>query len=152
MVEFATINPERYKTLDDFLSRIQWLRRRLDELDAPFGENSSTWIVIIVLKKYPWQLFLKEKIKDGKLSWGDLLKELNRYAVAERSTVQMVATLGIAKPAETLRQESKEEKYKRMAEEMKNQPGYDSNGIHKECGKCHRGGNARCWKCDQSGT
>jgi len=68
VVEFATINPERYKTLDDFLGRIQWLRRRLEELEALFGENASTWIVIMVLKKYPWQLFLKEKIKDGKLS------------------------------------------------------------------------------------
>jgi len=45
------------------------------------------------LKKYPWQLFLKEKVKDGKMNWGDLLKEINGYAAAEKSTVQLVATL-----------------------------------------------------------
>ena len=53
VVEFATINLERYKTLDDFLSRIQWLRSRLEELEALFSENTLTWIVIIALKKYP---------------------------------------------------------------------------------------------------
>jgi len=68
VVEFATINPERYKTLDDFLSRIQWLRRRLKELGAPCGETYSTWVVIMSLKKYPWQPFLKEKVKDGKMN------------------------------------------------------------------------------------
>jgi len=80
------------------------------------------------------------------MNWGDLLKEINGYAAAEKSTVQLVATPRVQPTEAPPRQETKEEKYKRMVEEMKNQPGYDSNGIHKECRKCHRGGNEKCWK------
>ena len=58
----------------------------------------------------------------------------------------MAATLRIAYSVDTQRRESKEEKYKRMVDEIKDQLGYDSNRIHKECRKCYRGGNDRCFK------
>jgi len=33
-----------------------------------------------------------------------------------------------------------------MAKELKNQPGYDSEGLHRECRRLYRGGNEQCFK------
>jgi hypothetical protein len=148
--EFAQINPEHYKTLDDFLTRIQWLRRRLEDLDVSFGEKASLWLVVLGLENYPWQPFLKEKLKDGNLTWAQLLDELNRYAIAEKSTARLAAI------STTVRRPSSEtgkrtapllsERQKETAKKNKGKPGYDANGCHEACGRPHQGGNDRCFK------
>ena len=51
MAEFARIQRSQFDTFKAFVTRIQYLRRRLRELDCDVGTKAALWIVINVVKE-----------------------------------------------------------------------------------------------------
>jgi hypothetical protein len=134
MLEWSRMERKNYDSMEKYQNRLQFLRRRLKELDCDVGDNAAMWIVLNGIRDYDLRKFLVRDLYNKTLTWENLMLEIS--AEAAKETTRMVL---VSLPRTS---------HSPKATPSKKEADVGPNGypFHKACGKYHYGGDDRCFK------
>lgn len=91
VAEFGHINVRSFDTLQAYQTRLQYLKRRTQELDCGFQEKACLWFGINGLKETyeQWYTFLVRDMNKGILTWELLMAEIYAEANKQRNSMNL---------------------------------------------------------------
>lgn len=152
MTEFGRIQRDQFDSFEAFVTRIQYLRRRLKELDCEVGDKPALWIAIGAIKdsyKEHYMFFVRD-MSNKVMTWEKLMTEYSAIAAKERMEFGMasVRITTNSKPEGNLKSDNKTNNKFASGDKKwcgKCQREVSVKAMHcKECDKCH--GGQVCWK------
>lgn len=127
MLEWARIERKNYDSMEKYQNRLQFLRRRLKELDCDVGDNAAMWLVLNGIREYDVRKFLVRDLNNKTLTWEKLMLEISAEAAKETTRTAFIAVI---------------------KDKVEEEDGINPNQhpFHEACGRYHFGGDDQCYK------
>jgi hypothetical protein len=103
MTEFARIQRDQFDSFEAFVTQIQYLRRRLKELDCEVGDKPALWIAIGAIKdsyKEHYMFFVRD-MANKVMTWEKLMTEYS--AIAAKSEWKLAWPAFALQPTQSLK-------------------------------------------------
>lgn len=129
-----TIKRKDFVSLQKFIDRAQYLKRRVQALVNDLGNTAVIYMVLNGVKEYQFHTFLTRMMKDKKLKWEDLISELSDEAAKEAHDMNL---LNVKNPNNN-----------KMITTTSDNPksGPRRHPYYAPCKCWHSGGDNACWK------
>ncbi|KAJ4287484.1 hypothetical protein N0V88_007583 [Collariella sp. IMI 366227] len=144
--ELATIRRGTFDKMGNFQLRINYLRERISKTEFKMTDKAYTWLALKgIMAEYP-DLYTRmvTNIQNDKLSWGDLMAELQELAVVEGTQPAMVNVKTNNNQAQPKPDGKKQHGPTETCDECQKAI-YKGNKHCKSCNRHHKG--TTCWWC-----
>ncbi|KAK3358274.1 hypothetical protein B0T24DRAFT_540710 [Lasiosphaeria ovina] len=150
VIEYSIIDRTTFGKMQDFLTRLRYLYKKIEELKAGVTEAYHTNLLVAKLKKtYPDRfLFWVNGLKEKTLTWEKLNQELEEIAASEEAAPKFSK---VNKEAEAKVKELKDTKGRRarkLCDKCSSQ--IMETWEYKSCGHHAPKDKSDCWWCDPS--